>query len=118
LIWWALGIWDDIKGRMIMNGVDYMALETGDMLSLFYSCIVDDAIAMGSSRQEVRDIVDKKLEDLSFTFTARMYAASKTDVAGNPVYVAKPEPKPFELTAEMQQAFGLHPPTSPQSGDG
>jgi hypothetical protein len=88
---------------MIMNGVDYMALDTPDMLSLFYSMIIDDLVSMGASRQEVREAVDKKLEDIVFSANARM-------AQEHPQSVAKLEAKPFELTPEMQAAFGLHPP--------
>jgi hypothetical protein len=98
-----------------MNDVDYMALDTQEVMSLFYSIIIDDAVSTGASRHEVRQAVDQKLEEIVFQEQSRAYRAAKAeaDAAGKPVYVAKPEPAPFVLTPEMQASFGLTPTQSP-----
>lgn len=92
-----------------MNGVDYMALDTDDMIQFLYSCVVDDLVSMGTSRQEVREEVDKKLAEVLMIYNNRIIQDMKTrEAAGEPVDMANaPEAEPFVLSPQMQQALGL-----------
>jgi hypothetical protein len=106
----ALEIWDDITGRMIMNGVDYMALESDTMMSVLYSCIVDDLVSTGASRQEVREEINKKLEEVRMIYSNRIIqnAKAKAEAAGRPLESGDlPEAEPFVLSPQMQQALGI-----------
>lgn len=105
IIGWALEIWPDIHGRMMMNGVDYMSLDAADMMDLLYSCIVDDVMRGDVSRNEVREQIEKQLASEVFQVNAqRLKINPETPM---------PEPEPFKLTPDF---LGMV--AKPKRGDG
>jgi hypothetical protein len=104
----ALELWDDIVGRLIMNGVDYMTIETEPLVSLLYSCVIDDIVSTGASRFEVREEVNKKIAEVAMIYNANLAQNLKQlAAAGAPSTQPIPEPEPFRLTPQMQQALGI-----------
>ena len=93
-----------------MNKVNVNELDCEEVLALFYSCLVDDVVEMGVSRREVRDKIDQKLADVAFQVNIKRHNES-------PETVAKPEPKPFTVTPEMQQFIFSNAPTQMKRGD-
>ena len=89
-----------------MNGVPYMALEADTMVSFLYSCVVDDLVSMGTSRQEVREEVDKKIAEVKMIYDDKQ--RREAQAAGKPLAPGDlPEAEPFVLTPQMQAALGV-----------
>ena len=106
----ALEVWDDIKGRMIMNDVDYMALEADDLINVLYTCIIDDLTSANASRQDVREEVNKKLAEVKMIYDNKVFQNKRREAesAGKPLTPGDlPEAEPFVLTPQMQQTLGI-----------
>jgi hypothetical protein len=75
-----------------------MVIDFEDTIDLFYHAIINDAINMEHSRQEIRQEIDKRLDDIVFRHSMR-----QTVIDPN---APKPQAEPFKLTPEMQAMIG------------
>jgi hypothetical protein len=98
IVGWALEIWPDIHGQMVLNGVSLMVIDFEETIDLFYHAIINDAVHMEVSRREVRTEVDKRLDDVVFRHSLRVTASAPD--------APKPQAEPFKLTPDMQALIG------------
>jgi hypothetical protein len=86
---------DDIEGRALQQGIRLRKLKPKELIHLFYSMLVDDAVNMERSRMQARREIDEWLEDNETTIRV------EREVGGDPVAAAQRE---LEIQREKDQA--------------